>query len=351
MCLEFNDAIALEWGAAGGPFQGPALDRDRYIPLRRAWYMEQKQSNILLMQIEVAVGYEKAWVKEHMGKTTSIWKLNTSVKAMHIATVERKYPAVLRIEPAVSQTGVKKRKRAVAGTEKSKNTVSFATTQTCRSCWVVDGDHPETAIDENVDETKQVQYDPEAVYHYRKMPEYYRSEASYTPGDYAAQTELGWLDMSHSEDLILSDIKNMKLFVTKSRVVFDRDAEDDGAHPGEFFDVLGLHEVFEESSEHLLDLQYKFPGSEQELLKIIRVSNAVIVLTDDSDTLRTAHLSRLPKEEDEYSANRNQGVWISLRECFSGIQAWRTMALAQVDEPDEAAWIGPWKRLKVDTAG
>jgi len=164
-----------------------------------------------------------------------MWKLNTSVKAMRIAMIKRKYTAILSAVPAVSLKG----KCAGATPTARKKTVSFAAQQKCRTCFIVDGDVPGSEVRNNIDEMIEIEYDSENTESYRQIPEFDQASSDYVPGAHAAETE--WWDSSHNKNHVIADIFNLKLFVTKSQNEFRRDAEADGGHPGNFQGIVGLN--------------------------------------------------------------------------------------------------------------
>jgi len=94
-----------------------------------------------------------------------------------------------------------------------------------------------------------------------------------------------------------------------------------------------------------MQFQHRLQGGHEDLLWLIRSSDALVVLLDDiGSSILDICFSRLADVEDEYHVETesvDQGVWTNLQECLSGMQSSKNTATVQGCEPDEDARIGP----------
>jgi len=334
MELEFLNVIADAYNEAGGPFPARDVDADRHQSLCRGWHMARRDHEKTLSEHRQAMKHELAWEAQNPSSTGAARKTNTSAKAVRLADLERKYPAVVcESPPPALRKGTKRR----LGEPVAKRKVSFAQTAQCRRA-------PDDQFSMNINSEPS-----------RERAAFRRNSSYYEPGIHAAPEQSEWVDTSHySFDMESANLCNNKVFVTTSREDFDEVEEDLLLQPGELQGVIGNHPA------HQLFVQYlrqwaqsrveKGKNGKEELKNLIQDSDSLIALVSGDDLLDVRLARSLHVEEEHYSDadEVNSDRWTCFRECIGAIQPLQIRSAVPNTEAEQDSRSNPWKRLRID---
>ncbi|KAF1842635.1 uncharacterized protein K460DRAFT_420514 [Cucurbitaria berberidis CBS 394.84] len=95
MSLKFLGAIADALQEAGGPWNRNRPTKNKYPVLRQGWHLGRLQLQGVIDLLEVSVKYEARWDAEHRDKVAAARRTNSSTKALQVAEMEHRYPALI----------------------------------------------------------------------------------------------------------------------------------------------------------------------------------------------------------------------------------------------------------------
>ncbi|KAI4639896.1 uncharacterized protein J4E78_010798 [Alternaria triticimaculans] len=292
MCLEFLDAIAQVFQKCGGPWQ-QARVRNEFALVRQCWHLARYHLVELVELLECSEKYEEAWEKQHSSDVGCIWTTNSSAKAIRIAQMRMKYPAVLT--EAIPRPAVKRKlssfdvARAKVAKARVKKHVTFT---------------PDT-----------ITWPTRSNACFNRNPE---QRQSYQPGRHAAPLGLEWIDTSRMSSSI-ADLLNLKVYATYVQAEFDALVDDSSLRPpSRYQGILSLHPGIQAISAFANQFLQGAETAREEMLEMISVADALIVLIGEEDVVVDMHLSVSDDVEDEdgYGDEEvDQTRWTCWSEC------------------------------------
>lgn len=289
MSLTFLDAIAEALQNAGGPWHKPGSTKPEKPILRECWHMARLDLQELVESLEVSAELEIQWETFNSHQSPVARRLKTATKAVRIAVMEQKYPAMV-YKP--QQAG---NKRKVADIDESpaqqvkKKRVTFAS---------------------------DIDFEPG-----RDSTMYCRKSKHYKPGIHACEDSQEWLNTSQC-GLNHPDFCNLKLFLTYSQADFDSLDDNTLGRTGEYQCLLSGHPDFEAISSYVAADTLKL-GMVETLANLVGFSDAITVLFSDDHTVLDFHLSDSADFEDfddeEEVVDQNRWTCLGDIEYVSGI--------------------------------
>ncbi|CAO2658194.1 Nn.00g059170.m01.CDS01 [Neocucurbitaria sp. VM-36] len=287
MSLTFLDAIAKAFQEAGGPWYDKGVTKEAYLHLRRGWHLARLQLQETVDVIKVSVAYEAQWEAEHPDEVAAAQKANTSTKAVQMAEMEQKYPAVVSVVLA-SEAMRKLSKASIRPKErKSIKKVTFV---------------PGTNFKPS-----------------RHSAKYHRGSRCYQPGVHTCKPGTEWLNVSRCGS-IPADLCNLKIFVTTSHDEFDKLDRDATLRPGQMQGLVGSHPGAKVISDFTQKFQELRDGGTEELVQMVKHADAMIVLVE-GDNVLDVYLSHSNDIEDEDGEEDvvDQSRWTCLKEIMASM--------------------------------
>jgi hypothetical protein len=294
MCLKFLDALAQVFQKSGGPWQ-QAHVRNEYFLVRQCWHLARYQLVELVEILECSQKYEEAWERQQPDDVGCMWTTNSSSKAIRIAEMQTRYPAVLTASNprALVKQGLSSFDAARANVAKArvKKHVTFT---------------PDTMT-----------WPARGNAHFCRNP---TKRQIYEAGRHAAPLGLEWVDTSRMSSPI-ADLLNLKVYATHVQAEFDVLVADSTLRPpSRYQGILTLHPGIKSISTFANRFLQGSETAREEMMELIGMADALVVLIGEEDVALDMHLSVSDDVEDEDSFGDeavDQTRWTCLSECYN----------------------------------